>query len=134
MSAAPKHKPGHRVKHLTFLALRRGGWECECDCGERSFLTHAQIHTRGHCGCLARQPYDSGEESFRAIGEALGIPHKQRTYQIYEAAERKFRRHWTLWRLVMDTDLETADRSTLWEVIRACRILGAALDARAPQA
>ena len=131
MTAQRRRSPGHQVGKLTFVRPASGGWVCHCSgCGETSFVTHAVIHGRGHCGCQMRAPSDSdGEVPLSAIAREIGCT-KQYVDRIQERAERKFRRNWTLWRLVMDTDLETADRPTLWAVVRACRILGAALDAR----
>ena len=128
----PTLKPGHRVKDLTFVEFRRGGWVCDCACGARQFLSHATIHTRGKCDECVESPDTDAEESLRTIAAELGVTH-QRVHQIYESACENFDRNWTRWRLIMDTDLETADRPTLWQVVQACRILGAALDARAPQ-
>lgn len=126
----PNLAPGHRVHHLTFVRHVSGGWVCDCDCGERRYFRHAEIHSMGHCGCAYVQPQiEDGEVSLSEVGSAMGIT-RERVRQIQDQAERRFKRHWALWRLALDTDLETATPSTLWSVVCACRILRAALDAR----
>ena len=130
-------KPGDVVGQLTLLqrtaaASKVNGsswWKVEYRCGEVAEMRSKNIRRRGHCGCKSPPRDVEGEVTRAEIGADLGVSY-QVVEQIEHRARRKFARHWTHWRRVYDTDLESATIYQLYSVVLSCRVLLEAMDRR----
>lgn len=72
-----------KVHSLSYIELRGGYWNCECDCGSFDAINASSLlcgNSRS-CGCIKNLNFKKGEAAFRMLIYAYKASAKRRKYQ-----------------------------------------------------